>query len=164
MNAVLAEMARMVASEQATYENRATLPPDIRRRIERSRGAGPYESDLWNALRGLVRAIGPGIVRPDSTMERPDALTYFAIYVGDKDISKFVEWLREAILRDVPVTPERLDSYVESLREAQYRETQRASIKLQQSATTIMVLFALPALLMGLFIPLIGGMLMGLGG
>ena len=164
MNFVLGDMARMVAAEKTTYGNRAALPADVRRRIERARGTGPYESDLWEGLRMLVRAIGPGLVRADSSIEHPDALTYFASYVGDKDIAKFVEWLREAVTRDVAVTPERLDGFVESLREAQYQEVQRASIKLQQAATTIMVLFALPILLLGLFVPLFGGMLMGTGG
>lgn len=150
------EMNRRVQEHKRFFDQRGgAMTAELRRRIERSKGRGPYDSDLWLGLEELATQVPHGITDPTATVENPDALVVFALENNDPDLALFVNWLREAAIQGNTVEPSQLDTQVEMIRDKRYKEQQRAIARLTLEATGFLVVFNFPMLMVAIMAPVV---------
>lgn len=151
--AVFGRMLEIAARENA--ERNAPQIAKIVRRDNRKRRSSPYASDLWIGLEIMMKARQTGIHRKGATYDNPDPLISFAVFVNDPDITTFIDRIRQARDQQRHISPEQVDIMVENLQNRRLEEIRRGFAALLTKATTVLVAFNMPLLLLAIGLPIV---------
>jgi hypothetical protein len=134
------------------------------RRRSRLRGRGGYDSPIWDGVMALAQAQRNGkpiVDREMAAQGKSDPLTNFALFCNDRDITRFVTLVRESWVLDRPLNPETIDVLARNVQEGRVQEVRQSFARMQAEATTFMVTFNFPVLMMVVALPIIATIVMG---
>lgn len=152
-------MKNLVDAEQSQFESRLRLPSANRRQLQRRRTESPYASDLWLGLQLMMRHASSGLFRAAADYDRPDPLIAYAIFVDDRDFSRFIDKLRQARSHDRNFSPDQLDLEVTNLQARRIQEVEQSFAAMVAKGTLYLILFNMPLLLAVALAPVVGPLL-----